>query len=30
MKQMLDEIRRQGYWLSDEFLDMVAKLAGEA
>jgi predicted nucleic acid-binding protein len=26
---MLEEIRQRGYWLSDEILDMAAKLAGE-
>ena len=26
---LLGEIRRQGYWLSDQLLDAAAKLAGE-
>ena len=27
---LLEEIRQRGYWLSDELLDVAAKLAGEA
>jgi predicted nucleic acid-binding protein len=29
VRPLLGEIRRQGYWLSDELLDVAAKLAGE-
>ena len=27
---LLDEIRREGYWLSDELIDVATRLAGEA
>jgi len=30
VRPLLDEIRRQGYWLSDELLDIAARLAGES
>jgi len=30
VRSLLDEIRRQGYWLSDELLDAAAKRAGES
>jgi predicted nucleic acid-binding protein len=29
VRPLLNEIRQQGYWLSDELLDVAAKLAGE-
>ena len=29
VRPVLEEIRRRGYWLSDEILDVAAKLAGE-
>jgi hypothetical protein len=29
VRSLLDEARRQGYWFSDTFLDIAAKLAGE-
>jgi hypothetical protein len=29
VRPILEEIRRRGYWLSDELLDEAAKLAGE-
>jgi predicted nucleic acid-binding protein len=29
VRSLLDEARRQGYWFSDSFLDIAAKLAGE-
>jgi predicted nucleic acid-binding protein len=29
VRSLLDEARRQGYWLSDTFLDIAARLAGE-
>jgi predicted nucleic acid-binding protein len=30
VRPLLDEIRQQGYWLSDELLDVAARLAGES
>ncbi len=29
VRPVLEEIRQRGYWLSDEILDVAAKLAGE-
>ena len=30
VRPLLDEMRRRGYWLSDEILDAASRLAGEA
>jgi predicted nucleic acid-binding protein len=30
VRPLLEDIRRWGYWLSDELLDLAAKLAGKA
>jgi hypothetical protein len=30
VRPLLEEIRQRGYWLSDELLDVAARLAGEA
>jgi hypothetical protein len=29
VRQLLEEIRARGYWLSDELVEQAAKLAGE-